>query len=69
MAQFFPELMALYDEWNQYFLDRIEDAIAEFPRERIVVTAGGHHKYWLWNRLCGRTDISLHHLQSFRETH
>jgi hypothetical protein len=66
MAHFFPELNALYDEWNQYFLDRIVDAISEFPAERIVVTAGGFHKYWLWDRLCERTEIDLHNLQSYR---
>jgi hypothetical protein len=66
MGQLFPKLRTLHDEWNQYFLDRIGDAVSEFPMERIVVTVGGHHKYWLWDRLSANAGISLHNLQSYR---
>jgi len=67
MRRFFPDYMKLSDEWNQYFLDRIEETVAANPGSRIMVIAGAFHKYWLWNKLEKRNDIILHNLQSFRQ--
>jgi len=66
MSRLLPELFALHVEWNQYFLDKIEEALGRFPDRRFVVTVGGYHRYWLWDRLSARADVSLHNLQSYR---
>jgi len=66
MSVLFPELFALHEEWKLYFLRRIEEALGEFASERLVVTIGGYHKYWLWDRLSTRGDVSVHNLQSYR---
>ncbi|MCP4570254.1 MAG: hypothetical protein GY841_21960 [FCB group bacterium] len=67
MRRFFPDYMKLSDEWNRYFLDRIEETAAQNPGSRIMVIAGAFHKYWLWDELEKRSDIILHNLQSFRQ--
>ncbi len=66
LEQVLPELAKLYDEWNEYFLSRIEDALAESRGERVMIIAGGYHKYWLWDRLAKRQDLELHDLPSYR---
>jgi pheromone shutdown protein TraB len=65
--EYFPELDELWEEWNQYFLDRIEETITKLPGKLILVTVGLAHKYWLWEKLEAREDITLHNLQSFRK--
>jgi pheromone shutdown protein TraB len=65
--EYFPELDKLWEEWNQYFLDRIQDTITKHPGKLILVTVGLAHKYWLWNKLESREHIILHNLQSFRQ--
>ena len=64
---FFPELYKLWNEWNEYFLDRINETIENHRGKLILVTVGLAHKYWLWNKLKSRDDIILHNLQSFRQ--
>jgi len=66
LQQVFPELMGLYDDWNEYFLACIEKTLAESRGERMMVIVGGYHKYWLWDRLAGREDVELHDLSSYR---
>jgi hypothetical protein len=65
-AYFIPELAKLWNDWNEYFLNKINEALKENRGKRIAITAGLAHKYWLWNRLIVRTDIRLYDLHSFR---
>jgi hypothetical protein len=66
MATLLPELFTLHEEWNLSFLSRIEEALGEYAGERFVITVGGYHRYWLWNRLSTRDGVSVHNLQSYR---
>ena len=67
LARYLTGLARLYNEWNEYFLARIETALHDNVGRRLLVIAGLGHKHWLWNRLRRRDDIRLHDLQSFRE--
>ena len=64
--QYSPATARIWNEWNAYLADRIGETIDKYPGDRILVTVGLDHKYWLWNRLKERKDIILHDLQSFR---
>jgi len=66
-AVLFPELAKPYNEWNEYFLEQIEHTIKDNPGSRVLVIAGLWHKYWLWNRLEVRSDITLYNANSYRE--
>ncbi len=65
--KYFPEVALQWESWNEYFLDRIEAAICEYGGKCILITTGLAHKYWLWEKLQGRSDVELHNLQSFRK--
>ncbi|MEZ5358293.1 MAG: hypothetical protein R3F48_05635 [Candidatus Zixiibacteriota bacterium] len=67
MAEYFPEFMRLSDEWNEYFLGKIENTITSNKYQKILVIVGLGHKYWLWDHLKKRTDIILHNILTFRE--
>ena len=58
--------MRLYDEWNEYFLARIERALVENPGEKVMIIVGGYHKHWLWDRLVAHEGLELHDLASYR---
>jgi vacuolar-type H+-ATPase subunit E/Vma4 len=64
---YLPKFLAQWNEWNEYFYDRISEAIEKYSGKRILVTVGLDHKYWLWQKLESRNDIVLHNLLSFRE--
>jgi len=66
-AILFPELAKPYNEWNEYFLEQIEHTIKDNPGSRIMVIAGLWHKYWLWNRLEGGSDVAIYNVISYRE--
>jgi pheromone shutdown protein TraB len=68
VQEYFPEFATLWNNWNQYFLERIEETITRHPGKLILATVGLAHKYWLWNKLKSRDDIILHNLQSFRQS-
>jgi hypothetical protein len=67
-SQLLPDRERLLEEWNESFLDVIENTIEQNEYRRILVLAGLWHKYWLWKRLRQRKDIVVHNLQSFRQT-
>lgn len=64
--KYFPKLADQWANWNQHFLDRIDSTIRYYAGQRILITAGLAHKYWLMDKLESRDDIVLHNLQSFR---
>jgi hypothetical protein len=65
-SQLLPEREKLLDEWNENFLRKIEETFKSNRGRRILVMAGLWHKYWLWNWLSVRADVSVHNLQSYR---
>lgn len=64
-SRLFPDLGALWSEWNQYFITEVEKAIVENPECRITVTVGNAHKYWLNNRLSCMKGVRLEHIQKY----
>lgn len=46
-----------WERWNRYFLGVIEQAAAAHPGQRIVVTVGVEHAYWLREHLVGVPGI------------
>ena len=58
----------LWEEWNRHVLDKITETIDHYQSKRILITVGWAHKFWLWNNLSKRTDITLLDLNSLRQT-
>ncbi|MBU6247347.1 MAG: hypothetical protein KGN77_06285 [Xanthomonadaceae bacterium] len=48
-----------WERWNRHFLGVIEQAAAAHPGQRIVVTVGVEHAYWLREHLAGAPSIRL----------
>ncbi|HEU4671042.1 MAG TPA: hypothetical protein VFR91_10045 [Dyella sp.] len=48
-----------WERWNRHFLAAIEQAAARHPGQRIVVTVGVEHAYWLRGHLAGVAGIRL----------
>ncbi len=64
-----PDREKLLVEWNENFLFRIEETIKDNRGSLILVMAGLWHKYWLWNRLQARDDVTVHNLQTYRQAY
>ncbi|MDD4052172.1 MAG: hypothetical protein PHR28_09795 [candidate division Zixibacteria bacterium] len=66
IEHYMPELASHFTYWNEYFLQRILDAKERNLGKRILVCAGGGHKYWLMEKLKRHSDIAVHDLHSLR---
>jgi hypothetical protein len=61
----FPELVRLWDEWNERYMQIIEKTIEDNPESRITVTVGVKHKYWINNRLRSLKNVNFRHVQEY----
>ena len=50
---------ASWEEWNQFFLERIVQAVRSSPGKRVVATVGVEHAYWLRARLSREWGVEL----------
>lgn len=48
-----------WERWNRHFLDVITRTAAAHPGQRIVVTVGVEHGYWLREHLAGQPGLRL----------
>lgn len=48
-----------WERWNRHFLDVITRTAAAHPGQRIVVTVGAEHGYWLREHLAGQPGLRL----------
>ncbi len=58
-AVFGPEEHEGWEGWNQHFLDRIMEAVAQRPGARVLVLVGAEHTYWLRKRLREEESVRL----------
>lgn len=64
-SKMFPELGKLWEQWNNRFWKVIENTINQNPHQRITVTVGTKHKYWLNNKLRSMKSVEFEHIQKY----
>jgi len=67
-AELMPKHAKLFEEWNEFFLADILEAIEKNKGNRLLIIAGNWHKYWLHDKLQQEKAVTVHNLQSYRES-
>lgn len=66
LSSYFPEYLELWNQWNTLILNNILDVIKNHTGQRLLLTIGLAHKYWLYEKLSGQSDLTVYDLPSFK---